>query len=233
MFAHGLGASIAETRLLASGVPGTRVFFASRGHPPTTSPAGTRLGYPELAGDLDAVARRCGARRAVGVSLGAATLLTLLAREPDRFERVVLFLPAVLDRVRADAGTALLGELAAAIEDGDPAGVAAVLAAQLPDLPGVADYIEDRSAQLAGSPVAQVLRAVLPAVPVADRAELNRVRAPVLVIGQEGDPVHPAGVARAVAAALPAARLELFDQGAALWRSRARLRVLISAFLGQ
>lgn len=49
LFAHGLGASIAETRPLAAGVHGTRVFGHARGHGRS---AAARPSYPGLAADL-------------------------------------------------------------------------------------------------------------------------------------------------------------------------------------
>ena len=58
------------------------------------------------------------------------------------------------------------------------------------------------------------------------------MRIPVLVIAQEGDPAHPVETARRVAAALPTARLTVFDEAGALWGHRAELRALITGFLG-
>jgi pimeloyl-ACP methyl ester carboxylesterase len=73
---------------------------------------------------------------------------------------------------------------------------------------------------------------VLPAqVPVSDRAERSRLTLPVLVVGQEGDEVHPASVAREIATALPNARLEVFTEGSALWDDRRALRALLGEFL--
>jgi pimeloyl-ACP methyl ester carboxylesterase len=97
--AHGLGASPGEARLPVSGVRGTKVFPVARAHP-GAPPPGPGRGYAELAGDLRAVADATGATLAVGTSLGAATLLHLLAETPDRFARLVLLLPAALDRPR-------------------------------------------------------------------------------------------------------------------------------------
>jgi hypothetical protein len=61
---------------------------------------------------------------------------------------------------------------------------------------------------------------------------LTSVRVPALVIGQEGDDVHRLVVARRLAAALPAARLEVFGPGGALWQERRRLRAVLTDFLG-
>ena len=120
MFAHGLGNGIPETRPLGSGVTGRRVFFQFRGHGRSSAPPG-RWTYADLARDLRAVADLSGATRALGVSLGAGALCRLLADDPDRFERVVLFLPAVLDTPRPAPARERLDALLDAIEDGDAA----------------------------------------------------------------------------------------------------------------
>jgi pimeloyl-ACP methyl ester carboxylesterase len=95
LLAHGLSAGPAETRILASGVAGTKVFYPARGHPGGLRPGG---GYPELAADLAAVAAATSASQVIGASLGAATVLHLLTGEPAAFRKVVLFLPASFDR---------------------------------------------------------------------------------------------------------------------------------------
>jgi pimeloyl-ACP methyl ester carboxylesterase len=95
-----------------------------------------------------------------------------------------------------------------------------------------APYLETRAQFLLSSPGIAVGVASLPdATPVDDRAVLGAVTAEALVLGQEGDPLHPAQVARDLAAALPKARLVVFDQPGVLLRERARLRGLITEFL--
>jgi pimeloyl-ACP methyl ester carboxylesterase len=68
-------------------------------------------------------------------------------------------------------------------------------------------------------------------VPIADRSVLSAVTAPVLVVAQEGDPVHLVSVAREVAAALPNAQLHVFPEAGGIWLARDELRNLISTFL--
>jgi len=231
--AHGLGGSIRETRPLAGGVAGTRVFYAARGH--GASPlGGAPVTYDLLGRDLAAVADAHGATRALGVSMGAGALLSLLHREPERFARVVLFLPAALDRPRDAAAAERAERLAHALEARDRDAVQALVAAELPpDLPGpVRAYVRARTDFLLASPgVAAVLRALLESRPVPDRGALAAVTAEVLVLAQEGDALHPAQVARELAAVLPKARLEVFDRPGAAFRERVRLRELVVAFL--
>ena len=120
VFAHGLGSSIDETRLLVAGLTGTQVFVSFRGHAGSREDEAARWSYDALADDLAAVADLHGATRAMGVSVGAAALLRLLGRDPARFQRIVLFLPAVLDQTTSrptatvTGGGHRLSELAAA-----------------------------------------------------------------------------------------------------------------------
>jgi 3-oxoadipate enol-lactonase len=224
--AHGLGASLAETRPLLRGVPGTRVLIQARGH--GEAPAPVDPGYAELASDLAKVADEHRATQALGISLGAATVLRLLAGAPDRFARVVLFLPAALDRPRPPVPA--VSALAVALAAGDAEGVRAAVTAEVPE--GNQAYVAARSAFLLASPGLPALLAGLASDrPVADRSLLGAVTADVLVLAQEGDPLHPAEVGREIAAALPTARLVVFDAPGVMFRERARLLDLIGTHL--
>lgn len=229
LVAHGLGGSATETRPLAGGLPGTRVLPEARGHGCT--PLGHEPVDHDLLGrDLEAVADAFGVTQALGVSMGAGALLSMLARRPDRFARVVLYLPAALDTSRTDEAVGRTTALAQALDDGDEGAVAALVAAEVPaDLGRQAEaYVRARTRFLLASPgLPAVLRALPASAPVADRSRLAAVTAEVLVLAQEGDPLHPAQVAREIAAVLPRARLHLFARPGAALRERAALRELI------
>lgn len=240
LFAHGLAGGIPDTRPLGSGVAGRRVYFAFRGHG-ASSGSDRAWGYADLAADLRVVADAYGARRAVGVSMGAGALCRLLAAEPGRFDRLVFFLPAVLDEPRSRPARERLNALADAVESGDPAAVAAVVAAEVP--PSAAGgsaamaYVRQRVAALLGAGaaapggIAGALRAMPDEVAVPDAAALRAVTAPALVLACEGDPQHPEGVAERLAGLLPAASLHVYAEPGVLWTARADLRTRISAFL--
>lgn len=119
LLAHGATGSIATTRPYAGRVAGARTFVHQRGHGRSHRPTSTGWGYAELAADLWAVADAVGADRALGISMGAGALLAGLAQDPDRFARVVLVLPPVVDRVRSGGATARLGRLADLLDAGD------------------------------------------------------------------------------------------------------------------
>lgn len=168
--------------------------------------------------------------------MGAGALLSLLARNPGRFERVVLFLPAALDAPRTDAAVRRAATLAVALEARAAEAVERQVLDELPvdlrELPAVTAYARTRAAYLLRSPGAAVaLRALPDVTPVDDRSRLSAVSAEVLLLAQEGDPLHPAQVARDLAAVLPRARLVVFDAPGVVFRERARLRAEIGAFL--
>ncbi len=236
VFAHGLGGSIPTTRPFASGVPGSKAFLHFPGHGGTPVPAAT-VTYDVLAADVLAVADEVGATRALGVSMGAGALCTILARHPDRFERLVLVLPALFDRPRPDADDRFR-RLADAVDARDTATAREILAAEQPalvrDRPDVRAWVEAQVTDLmVGRPV-RFLRDLAAAVPLppGGRDALAAVTAPVLVLGQEADETHPAAVAEEIAHAFPNGRCVIFPEGGLLWSHRARVRAELSVFLG-
>ena len=234
VFAHGLAGDIAGTRPLGSGVAGRRVFFHFRGHGRSDAPPGPWT-FGDLADDLRAVADRAGATRALGVSLGAGALCRLLADDPGRFERVVLYLPAPLDGSRSRAAELRLDRLLAAIKTGAAAAVAEAVEPELPasvrNPPAGWAYLRQRVEQLSTDGLAPQLATLWPAPALSDEALLNRFRGRALVIGCWGDDVHPAAVAERLAGLLPGAGLHLYEHPAVLWKNRRDLRDRISTFL--
>lgn len=234
VFAHGLAASIAETRPLGSGVAGRRVFFHFRGHGRSSAPPGP-WDYAALARDLRAIADLSGATRAVGVSMGAGALCRLLTESPERFTHAVFFLPAVLDEPRPASSRDRIAALLEAVGSGELSAVAEVVSAELPpaarSTPTGWAYARQRIDQLLRDGLAPALADLPDAVAVPDRAALSRVTARTLVIGCTGDDLHPASVAQRLAESLPDATLHLYDRPAVFWTARADLRQRISAFL--
>ncbi len=209
------------------------MFYAARGH---GGDVPADVSYASLGDDLLAMADAHGATRALGASMGAGALLSVLARHPDRFERVVSFLPAAIDRPRTDAAVRRLDGLAAALETGDRAAVEALVRDELPaDLladPAVQAYQRGRVEHLLANPgIAVAVRSLPDVTPVPDRAVLGAVTAEVLVLAQEGDALHPAQVARELVGVLPRARLVVFDRPGVMFRERPRLRALVTEFL--
>ncbi len=235
VFAHGLAGGIPDTRPLGSGVAGRKVFFQFRGHGRSDQP--TRpVTYVDLAADLRAVADKFDATRALGVSLGAGALCRLLAQTPDRFERVVFFLPSVLDEPRPPTAMARVRALLEAVEANDAPTAATLLSAEIPpalrDQPAAWRYIRERLDALdAGRTLPGAVRPARPGGAARPQRARRGHRRSALVIGCRGDEAHPAATAQALAAALPRATLHVYDQPAVLWNHRTDLRARISEFL--
>ncbi|SIQ17969.1 alpha/beta fold hydrolase [Micromonospora avicenniae] len=234
VFAHGLGNGIATTRPFGSGVTGRKVFFQFRGHGRSDAPPGT-WSYADLARDVRAIADLSGATRAFGASLGAGALCRLLSQSPERFERLVFFLPAVLDRPRGEVARQRLTALLDAVESGDASAVAEAVSVELPaairNTPAGWAYLRQRLDQLLRDGLAPGLASLPEQVALPDAAVLSAVAAPALVIACAGDDLHPVEVAEQLAAALPQATLHVYDRPNILWTERADLRERISGFL--
>jgi pimeloyl-ACP methyl ester carboxylesterase len=234
VFAHGLGGDIAGTRPLASAVTGRRVFFHFRGHGRSDAPVGP-WSFGDLAQDLRAIADLSGATRAVGVSMGAGALCRLLSESPERFDRIVCYLPSPLDGTRPAAAEARMERLLAAVESGEAASIAAAVEHELPpsvrNTPTGWSYLRQRVEQLQRDGLAAELTTIWhrPAVP--DESALRAFRGRALVLGCLGDEVHPAHWAERLAALLLGAELHVYDRPAVLWTNRAELRERISTFL--
>lgn len=233
VFAHGLGGSSAETRPLASRVPGTRVMLSFRGHG-DSDPLPGGWDYDVLADDLRAVADAVGAQCAVGLSLGAGVLMRLLAADPGRFRRLAFVLPAAIDASRADGATLRLAALGDAIDAVDVERVDEILLAEVPDWArerrGVRTLVRRRAVQLCARPAPRPLRDDRP---LRDRGALAAVRVPALVIGQAGDPLHRLDTAAELTAALPSARLVRLPEGGVFWSDTRDVQDHLARHLGE
>lgn len=206
VFAHGLTNSRNELAAFTPALAGTKVRFDFRGHGRSSVPeTGYRFG--DFARDLDAVAAEYSATRAVGTSLGAGAITNLIAREPDRFERIVFLLPAALDvplaehrdfdRTAAFLETLSKDEAIEAILSSDDRVETYERAPWLREF----DILLWQDMNPVG--VARAIREVLRDVAIEDRELLRRVTAPTMIICREGDNVHPAELGRVLAELMP------------------------------
>jgi pimeloyl-ACP methyl ester carboxylesterase len=213
VLAHGLTNSCRELSAFTPMVGGTKVRFCFRGHGHSSAPS-SGYRFADFASDLDAVARAYGATRAVGTSLGAGAILHLLERDPERFARIILLLPAGLDVPLSDPDgfLATAGVLETMPKDdaveailSDPARVQGYLRQ-----PWLRDFDLALWADTNPQGLARAIREVVRDHPVTDRASLRRVLAPVMIICREGDWIHPAELGRVLAELLPNAELVVF-----------------------
>ena len=235
VLAHGLTNSCRELAAFTPLVAGTKVRFCFRGHGHSSVPD-TGYGFADFARDLDAVARNYDARTAVGTSLGAGAICHLLGEDPVRFERIVLLLPAALDRALAEAGEGF--RRTASILESMPLdrAIDTILSE-----PGRAEKYDDAPwlreldvllwQDMNAAGVAKALRGIVGDVAIRDRELLRKVDAPVLIIGRERDRIHPAEVSRVLADLFPSAEMIMLPGEEELVASIPMLVDTVGAFL--
>jgi len=236
--AHGITNSCRELALLTPFVPGTKVRFCFRGHGHSTSP---KSGYKfaDFARDMRAVADAYGARMAVGTSLGAGVIGTIIQDEPERFDRIVLLLPATLDTLDSKTQnrdavlrTVELVESSSSKEEAierimnEPSRLANY--AKAPWQRDI-DYQWLSQINMDGTP--RAIRELIDDTPLRDRRDLKRIQTPTLIIGRRGDPIHPAEVAEEIAELMPNAELLMFDDGEDLYVAIPRIVSRVSEFV--
>jgi pimeloyl-ACP methyl ester carboxylesterase len=233
--AHGLTNNRNELAAFTPMLPGTTVRFDFRGHGKTVTAPDARFRFEDFARDVDAVAEAYGATAAMGTSLGAGALGNLVCRVPDRFERMVWLLPAGLDVPFPLRGR--YHELAGGLEGKTPA---QALESIMSDPAKVAERIEtpwrweiervlwehdDFDA------LARAIHGVIDDWPIPDRELLRAVQIPTLIVGMDGDEVHPVALARLLADLLPDAELVILQDQADLFRRIPELVARVSSFL--
>jgi pimeloyl-ACP methyl ester carboxylesterase len=208
VLAHGLTNSCRELAPFTPSLLGTAVRFCFRGHGHSSSPA-SGYGFTELASDLDVVARAYGARNAIGTSMGAGAIMRLLQDDPDRFEKIVMLLPASLD-VPFEHPERFDG-IADLLETYPKDEAIERILAMTPQRYERAPWLRELDLllwhDLNPIGVARAIREVTRDVSISDRELLRRVRAPVLLICREGDALHPAELGRVLDELLPNSEL--------------------------
>jgi pimeloyl-ACP methyl ester carboxylesterase len=232
VFAHGIGGNASETRPLSLRVSGTRVLLSFRGHGDSADLPPAGWDYDVLADDLLAVADEVKATQAVGLSLGGGALLRALSRDPKRFDRLAFVMPAGIDAARVDGAALRLRVLADIVDAGDLEQASELLLSELPDdvrgRRGVETLVRRRAQQLVSRPAP---RPSGDDRPLHDRALLDEIRVPTLVIGQEGDPLHQIDVARELARLIPDAAMLALGEGGVFWTDARTAQEALAAHL--
>lgn len=190
--------------------------FDQRGHGRSPAPEGPYT-MAQLGQDVLALMDRLGLERAAycGLSIGGMIGQWLAINAPERVERLVLIgtsahlPPAENWHQRA----------AAVREAGTPAAVAAVVVARwfTPQFAHEQGDVIGRYTAMIGSGPAEGYAGCCEAIAGMDlRGELSAITAPTLVLVGRQDPATPPEHSKAIAAAVPGARLEVLDPGAHL-----------------
>ena len=217
LWQHGLGATRAQPDEVFPDAPARRrITLECRGHGESELGDPAALSIARFADDALELLDHLGVERATvgGISLGAAIAMRLGALRPQRVTGMILARPAWVDakfpppqRLNALAG-ALLRDFGAAEGKKRMAAVPEFVALQAAS--------PDNAASLLGyfdRPRPETTVALLTHIPRdgpgVQRATLQAVRVPTLVIANGEDVVHPVGYAEDLAALIPSARLTI------------------------
>jgi pimeloyl-ACP methyl ester carboxylesterase len=232
IFAHGLTNSCRELAPFTPSLTGTAVRFCFRGHGHSSAPE-RGYGFAELASDLDAVARTYEARNVVGTSMGAGATMTLLERDPERFDRIVMLLPAALDMPfrNPERFDAIADILESSPKDEAIARVLEMGRERYERAPWLRELDLLLWEDMNPAGVARAIREVTRDIPISDRELLRKVQAPVLLICREGDAIHPAELGRVLHGLFPSSELVLVASEEELIASIPMLIERVRAFL--
>lgn len=214
VFLHGLCGDAGQSAEAFPDDPGfRRITIEARGHGRSQSGALQRFTIETFAGDVAAYIETHLEAPVIigGISMGAAISLRLAVTRPDLVRALVLARPAWFVASAPDnmAPNAEVGRLLAELSPHEAK--AAFLAGPIGQR--LAADAPDNLASLTGffarEPVdvtATLLTAISKDGPGVAEDEIARIAVPTLVIGHESDVIHPIAHARALAAAIPAAR---------------------------
>lgn len=191
------------------------VRYDARGHGRSPAPAGPYT-LDDLADDAAALLDRLGVSRAsfVGLSLGGMTGMRLAAREPARVDRLALLCTSA--HLSASAGWA---ERAATVRaQGTGAVAQPVVARWLTDRHRAADpaLVQRLEAMVAGTSDTGYAACCDMLLTMDLRPDLPAIAAPTLALAGADDPATPPEHLRAIAVAVPGARLHVVPDAAHL-----------------
>lgn len=246
LFGHGFAGAIRDTRPFGTGVTGTKHFLHLPGHGGRPSP-GPGWNYGQIAEALAQSLTSTSATQALGVSMSAGGLLRLLSTADPRtrnLKKVALVLPASFTGFSAEvaeANRAYLEQLRGLVAAGDVESITDLMLSREPaevaELLPVRAWTKTKAENLVDTDMSDGLGLALEIAvdesPGKDPlGALARFPGEVLVLTHEDDPAHPVEVAEAIAAAIPAARLEVLPAGSILWRGRHEVRRILGEFFG-
>ena len=222
LFGHGLLGSVEQIEDQAPGLLGRLhedvrlVVYDARGHGQSAGPEDSaQYTWETLGLDMCSLMEHTGETTAIlgGASMGAASALWVGVERPECVRALVLMIPPPLgfpamrgeDEQRA---LALLDMLAAAVQNFGLEKTAE-LARNLPGFAPTPEEAEMRARWLATQNPLALTHAIrgLVQAPIHDPERYREISAPMLVLAQEGDGLHPVRAARLLAETVPHARL--------------------------
>lgn len=241
IFLHGLGGDMQQTAEVFEAQAGIRfISMECRGHG-ETRPVGRAEGYSfdSFGDDVVALMDHLKVEKAAlgGISMGAGVSLNVAIRYPERVNKLILSRPAWLDEPLPE-NLRVMQEIAGYIQRfGAQEGIGLFRQTEhylkiQHEAPDVGQSLLRQFTQPRAAETVIKLERMPADVPYRDRKALGRIGVPTLVLGNDIDPLHPAGMAETLAQAIPGARLEwLTSKSLDKARHVQEAKSLIGAFL--
>ena len=238
VFQHGLGGGAEQVaQNWPAGTGFRRITQPCPGHDGTALGSERPFTIPMFAGEVLAAAPA--EFVAAGISMGAAIALNLACHHPKRVRALILIRPA-WTFFAAPPNMQPIAEIAALLQRHPPAQAAEAfrtsatglwLAAESPDnFASLLGYAARPDAQA----FAQVLLDIATQPPGVSLRQVQALRLPCLIIGNEMDAVHPMSSAETLAGAIPNARLiRVAPKAQDRPRHHAEICAAIAAFLAE
>lgn len=238
VFQHGLGGGREQVaQNWPAGTGFEPLTLPCRGHDGMPLGAERPFSIPMFAADVLAAAP--GAFVAAGISMGAAIALHLACHQPARVRALVLVRPA-WDFTAAPPNMQPIAEIAELLLHLPAEAAAARFRATATGM-RLAVESPDNLASLLGYALrpdargfAQVLHDIATGSPGVSKAQVQALRLPCLIIGNEADAVHPMACAEVLAETIPHARLiRVAPKAQDRLRHHAEICAAIAAFLSE
>ena len=211
VFQHGLTANVAQVQALLGGMEGVRLLSIDcPGHGKTELPSDYLLSFNHYADEVIGFLESQHIHRAVfgGISMGSGIALNIALRYPDKVSGLILVRPAWLDKSDPENLQILL--LAAKLlneAEGE------TQFRQLPqfasiELATVAQSILGVFADNQQPGLEKVIDRMVGDRPFVSMDELNDIKVPCLVVGNDHDPLHPYEMAEKISGAIEGSSLE-------------------------
>ncbi|MEJ7677552.1 MAG: alpha/beta hydrolase [Segetibacter sp.] len=200
IFQHGLGGSVDQIIKIYSPPSGVRLItFDFRGHGKTQMSRKEELNFKTFADDVLAFMSHLLVDKAIigGISMGAGVALNFALRYPDRTLALILSRPAWLDRPMEKQNKEIYSFIAKLLrENGHEKGrqifIASDLYTQLSIVsPTTAQSFLGHFNYERASETAVKYELLPEDAPIDSRSEWKKITAPMLILANKSDPVHP------------------------------------------
>ena len=210
VFMHGLGADRRQTLSALSGLSGVRLICLDMPGHGETAGGDFPYSFSAFADVAIALLDTLSIDAAIfgGISMGAGISLQVALRAPQRVKGLVLVRPAWLNDVRPP-NLGIIETLGLWIENEGLATAEAKLGQdvsyqhELKSNPACAASIAGLLTRPQARESCKVLSALVQDAPFGHMQDLEKVNQPAIVIGNDGDPLHPADLAQTLAQQLP------------------------------